>query len=95
MSADRRREERVEAAGAVSMETTPPLRRVIQGSLMDVSSHGFRAAHTDRDLAPGDKVRFSHSLASGEAVVVWTRIVEGQRASGFLILDLAGQQAVQ
>lgn len=87
MSAERRREERVEVDGEVSLETPKPFRRVIQGALMDVSAHGFRASHSDHELAPGDKVRFSHPFGAGEATVVWTRILEGQTTSGFLVVE--------
>ena len=86
---ERRREPRRPATGLVHLETTSHPSRVVEASLLDVSASGFRAAHADWNLTPGLRVRFSHQAASGEAVVVWTRILGAEATSGFLILTPA------
>jgi hypothetical protein len=50
---------------------------------VDISSHGFRAAHTCRDIASGQMVAFEHAAASGRARVAWTRIAGRRVESGF------------
>jgi len=83
---ERRCEERHAAGGPVRLELLSPPHRIVIGTLLEVSLGGFRTAHSDHDLAPGLKVHFLHSFDAGEAVVVWTRLVEDQVMSGFLIL---------
>jgi hypothetical protein len=56
---------------------------MIEGSVLDVSAHGFRAAHHCRALATGQIVAYKHSRASGRATVMWTSIVGDQVQSGF------------
>ena len=54
--------------------------------LVDVSSNGFRARHSDPRLQPGREVRFQHRIFAGRAKVVWTALVGGQTQSGFQIV---------
>ncbi len=54
--------------------------------LMDVSSNGFRARHSDPRLLPGREVGFHHRIFAGRARVVWTALVGGQTQSGFQIV---------
>jgi hypothetical protein len=54
--------------------------------LMDVSSNGFRARHSDPRLLPGREVRFQHRIFAGRAKVVWTALVGGHTQSGFQIV---------
>jgi hypothetical protein len=55
--------------------------------MVDVSAHGFRAAHNCPHLGTGEEVMFEHALGHGRARVVWNRIAEGQLESGFLVLQ--------
>jgi len=59
---------------------------LLDGVLLDTSSHGFRALHNCRTLAAGQVVSFEHSGGSGRARVVWTRIEGDQVQSGFFAL---------
>jgi len=59
---------------------------VIEGSVLDLSAHGFRAAHHCRALATGQIVAYKHGRASGRATVMWTSIVGDQVQSGFCYL---------
>lgn len=54
--------------------------------MIDVSSNGFRAAHTVPDLHPGLEVRFQHRFFTGRARVMWTTLVGGRTQSGFMIV---------
>lgn len=85
MGIERRQAPRETANGPVRLELGPPLRRVIEGQLVDVSATGFRVDHSDAGLASGDRVHYSHERGSGQAQVVWTRIVGGKISSGFLV----------
>lgn len=58
----------------------------LQGVLLDVSTHGFRAIHNAPTLASGQTVLFEHSGRTGRARVVWTRIDGDQVQSGFYVL---------
>jgi hypothetical protein len=85
---ERRREPRYEAEGPVEFRVTqPPLPRVIQGALQDLSSSGFRATHPDRYLENGEVVEFAFAGRSGKARVIWNRLSGGAVESGFWILE--------
>lgn len=85
---EKRREPRVPAEGLVRFRLTDaPEDRSIQGRLMDISRHGFRAAHFVSELASGQEVFFEHAGARGRARVAWNRIVSGMVESGFYILE--------
>jgi len=81
---DLRREPRVRAEGVVEL-TMPG--RTIEARLIDTSGSGFRASHTWVEMESGSVVRFRHSSGSGEARVVWNRIMGDSVESGFNILD--------
>ncbi len=85
---ERRHEPRREASGPVRLVVEDTLQpRIITGSLMDLSDHGFRAAHDYAGLAAGQQVRFEHEGRTGRARVAWTRVAEAGIESGFLVLD--------
>lgn len=79
-----RKEPRHQAKGAVAIQTG---RAEIQGQLVDVSESGFRMAHGDASLEPGQVLHFAHREASGQARVIWNRIFSGRVETGFLILE--------
>jgi hypothetical protein len=85
-SQDQRKEPRRRAKGKVTIQTT---RAEIQGQLVDISESGFRMAHGDASLEPGQVLRFAHSEASGHARVIWNRIMNGRVETGFLIVTHA------
>ncbi|MEP7367207.1 MAG: PilZ domain-containing protein [Acidobacteriota bacterium] len=81
---EQRKEPRRSAKGKVTVQTP---RAEILGQLVDVSESGFRMAHADASLEPGSVFRFHHSEATGEARVVWNRILSGRVETGFLIVS--------
>ena len=56
------------------------------GELVDVSNLGFRVAHNQLGIAPGDEMRFQHKFFVGKAKVVWTKSVAGRIETGFAIV---------
>jgi hypothetical protein len=80
-----RREPRRAAEGSVLVEFQNPQKRQVEGRLVDLSPGGFRMAHSSTDLIPGMMVKFTHSSATGQARVVWNRILENRVETGFLI----------
>ena len=87
--ADRRIETRTPANALVKMRLLSHLAPPISGRLVDISATGFRAAHTETALSPGEIVEFDWTSAHGRARVVWTRIMGDSVESGFLILPIA------
>jgi hypothetical protein len=79
-----RKEPRHRAKGSVTIHTD---RAEIQGQLVDTSESGFRMAHGDASLEPGQTLRFAHREAAGQAKVIWNRIVSGRVETGFLIVE--------
>ena len=63
-----------------------PWEQQVEGRLVDLSTGGFRMAHSSSDLLRGQVVEFSHAEAKGSARVVWNRILENRIETGFLIL---------
>ncbi len=84
---EQRAEVRSPAQGGVWFSLDGPDPRQFQGSLVDYSRRGFRAAHPQTSLTAGQRVLFRHSFGEGLAVVMWNRILERHVESGFLILD--------
>ncbi len=84
--AERRREARSRAQGAVNLLVEDPAPQLIGGVLLDVSPSGFRALHQCRWLKSGREIRFQHRSAAGRARVMWSRILPDSVESGFLIL---------
>jgi hypothetical protein len=81
---DQRKEPRRTARGKVSVQTE---RSKIEGQLVDVSDSGFRMAHADASLEPGQVLKFTHREAQGRARVIWNRIMSGRVETGFLIVQ--------
>ena len=84
--ADKRREARREASGNVRVTFTNPEPLEIDGTLIDVSSSGFRMKHGCQSLRSGQVVEFAHVEAKGRARVIWNRILDGGVETGFLLL---------
>jgi hypothetical protein len=84
---EQRTEDRIPAQGEVWFVPEAPDSRQFQGSLVDYSTRGFRAAHPQASLSAGQRVHFRHSFGEGRALVMWNRILERHVESGFLILD--------
>jgi hypothetical protein len=83
---EKRRESRRPADGLAHVEFSNPRPVKIQGRLMDVSSSGFRMAHSYTSLAAGQVVDFAHSEARGSARVMWNRILDRRVETGFLVV---------
>lgn len=84
---EKRREARRAASGPVDLTVNDPLRPLtLRASLLDVSDHGFRAAHAFAGLTCGQEVGFEHQGRHGRARVAWTRVTEEGVESGFFIL---------
>jgi len=83
---EKRHERRVLARGALTLGWEGGPSSPIEGHLMDISVHGFRAAHKHAGLVTGQEVVFEHSGARGRARVMWTRILGSSVESGFLVL---------
>jgi hypothetical protein len=85
---EKRREPRHQATGRLTLHPADggPGSR-IEGQLMDISVHGFRAAHSNAGLGAGQEVRFEHAHARGRAKVVWTRVQGSTVETGFVVLE--------
>ena len=84
---EKRREERKPASGEIWFVLEGPRSLEFKGRLIDSSISGFRATHSHAALSSGQAVSFRHSLGSGRALVMWSRILVPDVESGFLILD--------
>ena len=83
---NRRKEERYKGEGEVRLFFEDPTRQEVNGSLLDYSNNGFRAAHKYCALHTGQVVDFRHVIANGKARVMWNRIIEDRVETGFLVL---------
>lgn len=77
-------------AGPVRLLPEGPLGATVYGSVVDISASGFRATHNCPGLSTGQIVSFRHSLATGRAQVIWTRISGDQVQSGFRYMEAEG-----
>ena len=84
--AENRRELRRPGQGLVEVRWEIPSRQEVSGKLVDVSSGGFRMAHTCAALTAGTLVEFSHQEARGNARAVWSRLLGETVETGFLVL---------
>ena len=84
---EQRREERKPASGDIWFVLEGPGSVEFKGRLIDSSTSGFRATHSHAALSSGQPVSFRHSVGSGRALVMWSRILAPDVESGFLILD--------
>jgi hypothetical protein len=85
---ERRKEPRFAAKGEVRLRAEAAA-TAVKGTVIDTSTHGFRARHDCHELASGQIVTFEHRLAAGRARIMWTRIIGDLVESGFLILPQA------
>jgi hypothetical protein len=83
---ERRKEPRARVDGSVRFAFDDPFHQEIEGQLVDMSSGGFRVAHSYAGLRTGQQVSFRHEVASGRARVMWNRILEERVETGFLVL---------
>lgn len=86
---EKRLEERRTARGGLKLTLADDPSSPIEGALVDISRHGFRAAHNHTGLVTGQEVVFEHPATRGRARVMWTRIQGSSVESGFLILNKA------
>ena len=83
--AEQRHESRRPGKGNVVVRWSSPRAQQVEGTLVDVSDHGFRMAHACSALTAGQFVEFAHFEAKGRARVVWTRITGSSVESGFVL----------
>lgn len=83
---EKRREARQSTRGALTLRWEGGPSSPIDGDLVDISLHGFRAAHRYPGLVTGQEVVFEHADSGGRARVIWTRILGTHVESGFLVL---------
>jgi hypothetical protein len=83
---EQRTEVRNPAQGGVWFALDGPDPRQFQGSLVDYSTRGFRAAHPQTSLTAGQRVLLA-LLRWGLAVVMWTASWSST-LSGFLTLEI-------
>jgi len=88
---DRRGAPRKEGRGAIEISFREPVPITIQATLIENSATGFRAAYDAKSLEPGIEVAYQHDGTHGQARVIWTHVLEGQRVSGFLVLSSAAR----
>jgi hypothetical protein len=84
---EERSEDRRPAEGEIWFELGGPGPLEIRGRLVDSSSKGFRASHSEMALSAGERVFFCHAHGEGSAVVIWNRIMARHVETGFLIVD--------
>ncbi|MBL8292843.1 MAG: PilZ domain-containing protein [Bryobacterales bacterium] len=85
MIADRRREPRLPAQGAVWVCETAAGGAELEGELVDRSPEGFRAAFRQTAPSSGATVEFRMADSSGLAVAMWTRRAGTRVECGFHI----------
>ena len=83
---DRRRATRFPATGKVEILFEDPLPVTVEGELIDTSAQGVGITHDCVRISPGLEVTIQRNGKRQKARVMWTRIIEGQRASGCLLL---------
>jgi hypothetical protein len=86
ISHERRAEPRVAATGQIRLRSADHPGIDLQGVLLDLSAHGFRAVHNCPRLVTGNIVFFERFGATGRARVIWTQIDGDQVQSGFYAL---------
>ena len=84
--ADRRKEPRFAASGAVRLYFADPLPLEVQGRLVDISQSGFRVAHGFPGFQAGQSLHFRHDQGQGTARVMWNRILPEHVETGFFIV---------
>jgi len=84
-SVGQRKESRLASVEPVTIVVAGPILYEIPGTVIDVSSSGFRVRHESRELLTGDRVHFRYGTKSGSAIVVWTRVAGAMIEAGFQI----------
>jgi len=84
---ERRKSARRQVDGVVELEVDGSERTQISGTLLDVSSGGFRVRHQCLSLASGQRVRYTSAGDAGRAMVMWTRVFGGEAESGLYRLE--------
>jgi hypothetical protein len=92
---DRRGAPREAERGVVEISFDTPAPMTIQANLVETSAIGFRASHDSKAIEPGLAVRYKRVGASGEARVVWTRLLQGRRVSGFLVVRAESASSIR
>ena len=82
---ERRDHARHSAHGTVIVRPSGEDGPEIQGILIDLSDAGFRISHDSPNLETGLLVDFDRAGASGQAKVIWNRILQGSVQTGFLV----------
>jgi len=85
MSAERRREPRLPARGAVWVRESTEGAQRLAGELVDRSRQGFRAAFESVGPPSGASVEFELEDCRGIAIAMWTRRLGARIECGFLI----------
>ena len=85
---EKRREPRESARGTLKLVWDGGPSSGVEGELVDLSLHGFRASHQHAGLVTGQIVDFESSGTWGRARVMWTRILGANVESGFLVLKV-------
>ena len=84
---DRRISPRLPVSGGVKISFEDPNPVTIEAELIEASATGFRAGHDSKEITPGLEVHFKRGDVSGRDRVIWTHLLEGRRASGFVLLQ--------
>ena len=88
---ERRQHVRKQASGTTLLHIEGPAGYDFMATLRDVSNSGFRAAHDNFSLSPGDRLHSDGALGHNRARVVWTRNMGEHVESGFVFLQPADQ----
>jgi len=83
---ERRRAERLPAAGRVEISFEDPTLATVDAELLETSATGFRIAHDSKELISGLNVFLHREKVTRRARVVWTHLLNGRRVSGCVAL---------
>lgn len=83
---ERRREIRRPANAEAQLRQTGVMAGAFTGQVLDTSATGFRLRHGRLSLASGQVMDFELDGKTGQARVMWTRIVGNEAETGFHIL---------
>jgi hypothetical protein len=84
---DRRIEDRPVAEGDALVVPSDFGAEPVEAQLLDVSEQGFRIKYDNAPpLFSGQEVQFLLPKSSGLALVMWTRVLDGEAESGLRIL---------
>ena len=83
---ERRREKREASSGEV-MLTFEETHVTVPGTLMDISSGGFRIKHDYQEVSLNQVASIRYTEGERRARVVWNRRLGKDLESGFMIID--------